>query len=363
MSKFLLVDVGAGTVDILYFDTRKDFHYKAVAKSPVRTLAEDIMRLPGDLLITGDEMGGGPVTDVLKKRAVASEVIMSASSAATLNHNLEIVRQWGIEVVDDARADEMARLSAHTHVVLGDIQPQRLRHIVEGFGVPFAFDAVVVCAQDHGVPPPGVSHLDFRHNLFRERLEQKPYPHALLFRSDEIPPVLNRLSSIARSAQQLPTESVYVMDSGMAAILGASLDISASGRNHVFVMDAATSHTVGAAMDGEELAGFFEYHTVDVNAVKIEELFRALAAGKLTHKQVLAEGGHGAYIRKALGFDEGDVIVSTGPKRGLLADARLPLVYGAPLGDNMMTGTLGLLEALRRRLNLDPMIPAQKGHP
>ena len=152
MRKFLLVDVGAGTVDILYFDTDKDFHYKAVAKSPVRTLAEDIQRLSGDLLVTGGEMGGGPVTDVLKKRATTSEVIMSSSSAATLNHNLEKVRQWGIQIVDDDRADEMTRLATHSHVVLGDIQPQRLQHIVEGFGVPFAFDAVVACAQDHGVP-------------------------------------------------------------------------------------------------------------------------------------------------------------------------------------------------------------------
>lgn len=356
MSKFLLVDVGAGTVDILYYDTESDFHYKAVAKSPVRTLAEDIKRLPGDLLVTGGEMGGGPVTDVLKNRAAASEVIMSASSAATLNHDLEKVRQWGIQIVDDDRADEMTRRATHAHVVLGDIQPRRLQQIVEGFGVPFAFDAVVVCAQDHGVPPPGVSHLDFRHNLFRERLERDPYPHQLLFRSDEIPPVLNRLGSIARSAQQLPTEAVYVMDSGMAAILGASLDHSTRGRHHIYVMDAATSHTVGAAMEGEKLAGFFEYHTVDVNAVKIEELFRSLAAGELSHKKVLAEGGHGAYIRKALGFDKEDVIVSTGPKRGLLADTRLPLVYGSPLGDNMMTGTLGLLEALRRRRALDPIM-------
>jgi len=356
MSRFLMVDIGAGTVDILYYDTNKDLHYKCVARSPVRTVAEDIMRLRGDLLVTGGEMGGGPVTDVLKKRAAEHKVIMSASSAATLNHNLELVRQWGIQIVDEDRAGEMARRMAHAHVVLADIQPQRLKHIVEGFGVPFAFDAVVVCAQDHGVPPPGVSHLDFRHNLFRERLERKPFPHTLLFRSDEIPPVLNRLGSIARSAGQLPTESVYVMDSGMAAILGASLDVSAIGRKHVYVMDAATSHTVGAALEGETLAGFFEYHTVDVDTAKIEELFEALAAGRLSHRQVLAEGGHGAYIRKPLGFGKEDVIISTGPKRGRLADTRLPLVFGAPLGDNMMTGTLGLLEALRRRLNLDPIV-------
>jgi hypothetical protein len=29
--------------------------------------------------------------------------------------------------------------------------------------------------------------------------------------------------------------------------------------------------------------------------------------------------------------------------------------YGAPLGDNMMTGTAGLLEAIRRRKGLAPL--------
>ena len=356
MSRFLMVDVGAGTVDILYYDTEKEFHYKTVARSPVRTLAEDIIKLPGNLLVTGGEMGGGPVTSALKKRAVEAEVVMSASSAATLNHDLELVREWGIQIVEDDVAEDWVSRSTHTHVVLGDIQPQRLQQVIESFGVPFDFDAVAVYAQDHGVPPRGVSHLDFRHNLFRERLEQEPYPHTLLYHSDEIPPVLNRLRSIADSAARLPAASVYVMDSGMAAILGASLDASVKDRKRAFVMDAATSHTVGAAMEGGALAGFFEYHTVDINVPKLEELFDALASGTLSHEQVLAEGGHGAFIRKAIGFEDTDVIVSTGPKRGRLADTRLPLVYGAPLGDNMMTGTLGLLEALRRRKNLEPML-------
>ena len=356
MSRFLLVDVGAGTVDILYFDTEKGVHYKSVAKSPVRSLAEDISRLPGNLLVTGGEMGGGPVTDTLKKRALDDEVLMSASAAATLNHDLQKVRKWGIRIVDDGEADQMAKRSDHAQVVLGDIQPERLEKIVDGFGVPFEFDAVAVCAQDHGVPPQGVSHLDFRHNLFRERLDREPYPHTLFFGSDEVPPVLNRLKSIARSAERLPTASVYVMDSGMAAILGASLDPAARGRERVYVMDAATSHTVGAALERGALAGFFEYHTVDITVRKMEELFGALAAGALSHEKVLAEGGHGAFIRRALGFDDTDVIISTGPKRGLLAETRLPLVFGAPLGDNMMTGTLGLLEALRRRLGLDPIL-------
>ncbi len=80
----------------------------------------------------------------------------------------------------------------------------RLKRIVEGFGVPFSFDAVAICAQDHGVPPAGVSHLDFRHNMFKARLEGNPYPHVLLYKSDEVPVEMNRLRSIAISAGPLP---------------------------------------------------------------------------------------------------------------------------------------------------------------
>ena len=39
MSRFLMIDVGAGTMDILHYDTETDLHYKAVVKSPVRYLA------------------------------------------------------------------------------------------------------------------------------------------------------------------------------------------------------------------------------------------------------------------------------------------------------------------------------------
>ena len=59
---------------------------------------------------------------------------------------------------------------------LADFDPERLRQIVEGFGVPFSFDAVVICAQDHGVAPAGISHLDFRHNMFKDRLKEIRVP-------------------------------------------------------------------------------------------------------------------------------------------------------------------------------------------
>jgi uncharacterized protein (DUF1786 family) len=145
------------------------------------------------------------------------------------------------------------------------------------------------------------------------------------------------------------------MDSGMAAMLGGSMDVLAKHKQNVLILDVATSHTVGSVLIGDEIAGFFEYHTNDITLSRLEQLILDLCEGKLEHDQVLTEGGHGAYVRKAVGFDAVDVIIATGPKRRLVEASKLPMQYGAPYGDNMMTGTVGLLEALRRYKGLEPI--------
>lgn len=356
MSRFLILDIGAGTMDLLYHDTGSGLHYKAVAKSPVLYLAEKAASLPGNLLITGNEMGGGPISKVLRQRAQEAEVMMSVSSAATVHHNLEKVRSWGIKIIEDREAEDLRHNKKYSALTIGDLDVERLKHILEGLGVSLSFDAVGICAQDHGTPPEGVSHLDYRHSIFKASLDDNPFPHALLFKADEVPVTLNRLKSIAESARLLPTDEIYVMDSGMAAILGATMDPQARPREKVLTLDVATSHTIGAAIDGGEIAGFFEYHTHDITLERLESLLCELADGKLEHRQILEEGGHGAYIRKAFGFQAAEIILATGPKRRLVENSRLPVVFGSPLGDNMMTGTVGVLEAIRRRKGLRPIL-------
>jgi uncharacterized protein (DUF1786 family) len=191
--------------------------------------------------------------------------------------------------------------------------------------------------------------------MFQSRLENNPQPHVLLYRNDEIPRQMNRLSSIGLSARSLPAEEIYVMDSGMAAILGGSMDVLARHKKNVVILDVATSHTVGAVLSGNAIAGFFEYHTSDITLDRLENLLIELCDGKIEHGRILAEGGHGAYLHTAVGFETVDVIIATGPKRRLVESSKLPIAFGAPLGDNMMTGTVGLLEALRRRKGLAPI--------
>lgn len=355
MSRILTVDIGAGTIDVLYYDTKAGVHYKAVAKSPIAGMAERAAACRGKLLITGKEMGGGAFSRVLKQRAVDTDVVMTASAAATVNHSLERVRSFGIRVVEDKEAEKLSRNSEYDTLVAADLEIDRLKQIVSCFDVSFSFDLIGVCVQDHGQAPEGVSHLDYRHNHFKTLLEKDPFPHALLYKNNEVPETMNRLKSVAESAALVPADEIYVMDSGMAAILGASMDPGARQKSRLLVVDIATSHTVGAALQDGELAGFFEYHTSDITLERLEKLLEGLADGKLGHRQILSEGGHGAYIRKAFGFDKADTIIATGPKRKLFEKSRLPFKPGAPLGDNMMTGTVGVLEAVRRRIKLEPI--------
>lgn len=355
MGRFLIVDVGAGTADLLCYDMDSNQHFKAVAKSPVKTLVEEAERVSGNLLIMGTEMGGGALSSVLKRRAQGAEVVMSASSAATIHHDLDKVRSWGIKVVDDHEAEALGQTGNYHALNTSDLEVDRLEEIVKALGVPFSFEVVGLCAQDHGRPPEGVSHLDYRHEIFKSCLDKNPFPHALLYKSEEVPATFSRLKSMAQSAKGLPADEIYLMDSGMAAILGASMDPRAREKERVLTLDVATSHTVGAAIQGEELMGFFEYHTSDITLKRLEVLLRELADGTLEHKQILEEGGHGAYIRKAFGFETADLIIATGPKRQLVENSRLPIQFGSPMGDNMMTGTVGVLESIRRRKGMRPV--------
>jgi len=349
MSKFLMLDIGAGTLDILYYDDESGPHYKAVVKSPVLTVAEKARRLPGNLLVQGTEMGGGPISEILVARAKEFQVLMTPSAALTLHHDPERVKALGIRIVDETEAAALRTTGRYGNLVTGDLEIPRLQALVEGFGVPYSFDVVGICAQDHGMPPHGMSQLDFRHNLFTSSLNRNPFPHALLYSREEIPKPLNRLKSIAQSATALPAREIYVMDSGMAAILGGTLDPQAISKERIIVLDLATSHTLGAALENGEIAGFFEYHTRDITLHGLESLIIELAEGTLVHQKVLQQGGHGAYLRRAFGFDRNDIILATGPKRRLIERSRFPVQLGAPLGDHMMTGTAGLLEAIRRR--------------
>jgi uncharacterized protein (DUF1786 family) len=115
-------------------------------------------------------------------------------------------------------------------------------------------------------------------------------------------------------------------------------------------LDIASSHTLGALLLDGEIGGFFEYHTSAITPEILEALIVDLAEGRLSHESIVSEGGHGAYTRKGVGFDAVEIILATGPKRSILKGVGMEgIVPGAPFGDNMMTGTAGLILAMAER--------------
>jgi len=352
MVRILAIDIGAGTQDILIWDSSRSEYYKLVAKAPTRILAEKILTSQGDLLITGDTMGGGPVVEAIKRAASERTVLMTARAAGTIHHDPERVRALGVQIIEEELAEAKKGDPSLTHITLGDVFPRQLEILLGYMGVEFSFDYLLIAVQDHGIPPVGVSAIDFRHQIFRQILERHPYPEAFLLKPSELPDYLARMKNTMERCREIPAAEYYIMDTGMAAILGASRDQAARRTKRILVLDIATSHTLGAVLSEQELMGFFEYHTQAIDPGRLERMMVELAEGRISHEKIRAEGGHGAYLRAKIGLSSLEAMIATGPRRDLVHSLPYPFIMGAPLGDNMMTGTAGLLEALNRREGL-----------
>ena len=355
MKPILTIDIGAGTTDILVVDPDCGEHYKAVTVSPVRRISRAISAGQGDVLITGTIMGGGAVSKAVIKRALSATVYMTPEAAGTINDDLDRVRKKGIRIVS---ADEAKALAENiTNIEFSDIFIDRTKVLLQEMGVGWNFSFVAGAVQDHGICPEGVSPLDFRHRIMKERIAARPQPESLFFDYEEIPTYLARMKTTAGLLSNIPCDKLYMMDTGMAAIVGAALDPQAVSSKRCIVSDIGNSHTLAAVLEEGLLGGFFEYHTESMTSGKMEALLVRLGNGDLRHREVLAEGGHGAYIRTAPGFDRIEKIVVTGPRRReIMAGVSLPYLEGAPMGDNMMTGTAGLLACIARKEGLEEVI-------
>ena len=79
--RFLIVDIGAGTMDVLYYDSEERTHYKAVVRSPVLYMAEKAANVQGAILVTGKEMGGGTISRVGTIITLAPRLVNAAADS------------------------------------------------------------------------------------------------------------------------------------------------------------------------------------------------------------------------------------------------------------------------------------------
>ena len=351
MARFLAIDVGASTLDAMFLDTHSGDQFKFVAKSPTRTLAERIMACKSNrILITGRQMGGGPVTGAIKSKTLQCRVMMTRSAAETIHHREERVKNLGVMLISAKAAKQEAKKKNTSHFKAGDIIVEDILTMLKSMGIEPVVDFFGICVQDHGTPKEKISSLDFRHQIFKGIIDEDPRPSAFLFEADRIPSYFRRMRAAAMDAKGISLGKIYLMDTGMAAILGASSDPTVQGKRSIIVLDIASSHTLGALVLDGEIGGFFEYHTSAITPEILEALIIDLAEGRLSHERIVSGGGHGVYTRKAPGFDAVEIILATGPKRGILKGIGIRgIVPGAPFGDNMMTGTAGLILAMAER--------------
>jgi uncharacterized protein (DUF1786 family) len=353
--KILSVDIGTGTQDIFLYQSGLEIEngFKLVVPSPTmlvfRQIKEATRRGDG-LVLTGVTMGGGPSHWAARDHAQAGYPLYATPDAArSFDDDLDKVAADGIQVIGE---DELGSLAGDTlRLELKDFDFQAISRAMGEFGVSLEdLDAVALAVFDHGAAPPGYSDRQFRFDYLAERLQADlpgPALSRLAFKRGEIPEKMTRLKAVEKSASEIDAP-LLVMDTAPAAVLGATLDAKVRQRPHILAANIGNFHTLAFRLQGENVAGVFEHHTGLIDLDKMDQMLIKFAAGKLTHKEIFADHGHGALVQveESYNLDEGEFnIVVTGPRRSLMKGSKLRPYYPAPFGDMMLTGCFGLLAA------------------
>jgi uncharacterized protein (DUF1786 family) len=149
----LALDIGGLTQALLIWEPGKDMEnaVKMVAPAPTQILARRLQRLTEQgrsIKLTGNVMGGGAVTEAVRRHLAQGLAVYATPKAAlTLHHRLEVVRQWGVLVGETASFKEVP-------FPLGDINKSGLSAAFSSFKVPLP-DSFAVAVQDHGFHPGG----------------------------------------------------------------------------------------------------------------------------------------------------------------------------------------------------------------
>jgi uncharacterized protein (DUF1786 family) len=352
--KVLALDIGAGTEDVLLFDSQNkniENCIKFVLPSPSNVFATKVReatQLRRNIFVRGDIIGGGAFSNALREHVDKGlRAIITEKAAYTVRNDLDEVRQLRIEIVKDENEPE--GFPGET-LIVEEINLQQLQKFLTGFGETFVdIDVVAIAVQDHGVFPKGTSNRKFRIQKIRELLKENPKAENLAFIEDEIPPCFLRMKSAAEaSRRQLPNAKVLLMDTAPDAILGCINDPAVEKSDSVLAINVGNGHTMAAIISHGEIIGVMEHHTRLLTPQKIERLLVDFADGKLTDEQVFKDNGHGLfYLAEPPGFSRIQKIAATGPNRKILSETKLPVYFAVPAGDVMMTGPVGLVYAAK----------------
>ena len=315
-----------------------DNAYKLVLPSPTSFFAEEVRKSKEDLVIFGDTMGGGPFTRAVLAHLRKYRVYMTEIAARTLRDDLEIVTGYGIEIISEDDVEGMSEIAKPIRI--SDLN-LGLLPFLSSFGVDTSFDIIAVAVQDHGVAPQGVTDRENRFRLIEEKVGGGIESFAYL---DSVPENLSRMNSIFHSLKRWHEGHILLMDTGPAAVLGSLEDERVKEKKRVVCINVGNAHTIAMSLNEGRIAGVFEHHTKLLDKQKLGYYIKKLSKGTITFKDVFDDGGHGAL---AIDENQPEIISLTGPKREKMKGLG---IFSAPAGDMMMTGPVGLIKAVLKRL-------------
>jgi uncharacterized protein (DUF1786 family) len=334
--KILAIDIGAGTQDVLLFDSEKNIENctSLVLPTPSKILAGRLKKIEGNLYIYGDTIGGGSlgraIDNHLKK---GYRVVMDESSAYSIRNNLDEVRSMGIEVGGKPSSGPFHELE------ICEIDLDLLCGFLTQFGEEFKFDVIAIAVQDHGVAPQTISDRVFRFNRMEAMLQQDNRPESFHFLEDSVPDYVLRMQSAVRAVRRFSSSPILVMDTAFSAILGCMDQVEEPS----LVVNVGNGHTIAALLINGRIEGIYEHHTHRLTPEKLEKHLRLFARGELKGQEVYEDDGHGVITLTPF---LGEMVVRvTGPNRDLFKETSLNYTFAAPGGNTMMTGPMGLVKA------------------
>jgi len=338
--KILAIDIGAGTQDILLFDSQKKIEncISLVLPTPSKFFADKLKTIEGHVYIHGDTIGGGSLgRAILRHIQKGYRVVMEESAAYSIRNDLDEVKSMGIEVEKKPEADLFEELE------IREVNLPLFENFFSNFGEELKVDVIAIAVQDHGVSPKGVSDRAFRFENMERMLRKDNRPETFHFLEDSIPDHYLRMKSAVAAVKRSSPVRVLVMDTAFSAILGCLEETSGPS----LIVNVGNGHTIAALIIEKRIEGLYEHHTHELTPEKMEHDLRLFVRGELDGKKVFKENGHGAVTLKPLpGVFP---VIVTGPNRDLFRKTSFKFIYAAPGGNTMMTGPMGLVRAVQYR--------------
>lgn len=313
-----------------------------VLPSPTTLLARRVREatsLGRPIHLKGFLMGGGPVAWAIREHASAGLPVTAEPEAAlTLHDNPAHAREMGIAI-------HGSPCNGAVEINMGDIQRDDLEGILRRFEVDPP-EEWCVAVQDHGHQPHG-SNREFRFSHWRAFLEAGGAMASVIY--TDPPAYLTRMRSVL-----LQVPGAMVMDTGMAAILGATCDPWVRSRldSGVVVINLGNQHMLAAMITEKTVWAILEHHTGALQKVSLSRWIDGFRRGQVRHEEVLADGGHGcAYRPEGIPSIPFDSVAVTGPRRGMAEG--LGWTLAAPFGNMMLSGCYGLVRAFHLLKGMD----------